>query len=293
MASDQDETPKETTAFIPPLGPDGPFAHYQPTRIEPCAIDQQHRSQPFHLLTCGHIVAVDAEPMDNRCGLNCLHVQTWMTMATIHKKAEDVDLRPGITLRSGLTTSALHEPILPPLTQNQARDYLYCETCQGLPIRSYFMSHPNHPFRRSLGITRPVIEYFAGVAQEGIACTLAKLFMNPLGYDYDPKLTHNLRCGHHVYVDPCRPCAANCCDALPCHSRNEQYNCKMGDAIICNECVYRAELVYERYIQAQDTIASYVSAPQPGVPDVPQITFQPYVPGEDPYFSSYEDEDFS
>jgi hypothetical protein len=34
----------------------------------------------------------------------------------------------------------------------------------------------------------------------------------------------------------------------PCRGRTYPYNVKQGDAILCKECIYRAELVYSRYI---------------------------------------------
>jgi hypothetical protein len=51
-------------------GADNQYASYT---IEPCAMMVRDHSDPrpsmFHLLQCGHIVAVDGE--DTRCGITC------------------------------------------------------------------------------------------------------------------------------------------------------------------------------------------------------------------------------
>jgi hypothetical protein len=224
------------------------FHQYVATRVEPCAVDTTCKSVPFHLLVCGHIVAIDCD--DTRCGLNCLHVSTWMTQKLSQPQQKSIDLTPGKSLFQALTRSAArpHNPTKPPESTIQGHDKLFCEMCTGIPFASYNLANPEHEFRRALGLTRPVIEHFTNYDIEVLNFFLSEIFYNPQHKDFEHKYTHYLSCGHEVWCAPVRPCAANCMDMPPCRGRIFPHNVKQGDAVLCKECTYRAELVYSRYI---------------------------------------------
>ncbi|KAJ4288587.1 hypothetical protein N0V90_011824 [Kalmusia sp. IMI 367209] len=231
-----------------------PFHQYHPTVIEPCAITDDQSGQPFHLLTCGHIVAIDNDSADHRCGLNCLHVANWVRHQTIHSVEEHIDLnKAGKPLAQAVTMSTplqvTKTPLLPNLSRFQSHDKIYCETCQGIPVSSYFIMTPKVTYKRALALTRPVIEHFARYTHDQIHAQMCKPFYNPDGLPFDHKLTHTLHCGHEVWAQPARPCGANCIDMPACRGRIFPGNEKQGDAILCHECVWRAEKVYERYAQ--------------------------------------------
>lgn len=244
-----------------------PFHEYLPTRVEPCAVDTAGKSVPFHLLDCGHIVAADGD--DTRCGINCLHVTTWMTQKLSQQQEESIDLAPDKSLFQSLTTSAArpHNAIKPPLSVTQGHDKLFCEMCHGMPFASYNLAKgPDHELRRGLSLTRPVIEHFTDYDANLFEYFLAKMIYNPQHKELDYKYTHYLTCGHEVWCSPVRPCAANCKDMPPCRGRSFPYNVKQGDAILCKECTYRAELVYSRYIMAGRGGAQ-AEAARHGLPD--------------------------
>lgn len=226
------------------------FPKYISSKVEPCAIASDGRSLPFHLLACGHMVAVDS--LDSRCGLNCLHVSTWMTRQLSYQGEGSMQLNTGKTLYHSLTFSGgrPHRPIKPPQTNTQGHDQLFCEICQGIPLASYNIARPNHGFRRALGLTRAVLGHFTSFPPIILSYFLCSLLHDPLPPRVMHECTHNLLCGHEVWCEQSRPCASNCRDMPPCHNRVFPNNVKQGDAILCKECTYRAELVYERYINA-------------------------------------------
>ncbi|KAF2683713.1 hypothetical protein K458DRAFT_487813 [Lentithecium fluviatile CBS 122367] len=246
----------DTPQPAPQSHPGYPYHEYLPTRVEPCAIlNVNDKPGPFHLLACGHLVAIDCE--DTRCGLNCLHAATWMTQKISQQDEDSIDLLPGKTLFQAVTFSATrpHHPIKPPQSSTQGHDKLFCEICYGLPISSYNIVNPGHGYRRALCLTRPVISHFTGFTDEITEYFLAELFYNPQSKGFDHKFTHYLRCGHEVWSAPFRPCASNCNDMPPCRGRIFPRNVKQGDAILCKECTYRAELVYSRYVTAGRGVA--------------------------------------
>ncbi|KAK7182583.1 uncharacterized protein CC84DRAFT_867570 [Paraphaeosphaeria sporulosa] len=232
-----------------------PYHAYEAAKAEPCAVHADGYILPIHMLTCGHLVAIDSPltgSSDNRCGLNCLHVAHWIKQQTDNATAQNADLRADQSCEQVLTSSttlkSTTDPVLPAITQHQSRDNIYCEICHGLPAGSYFVVPRD--VRRALAFTRPVIEHFCGLASEEIVNQLCRPFYNPDKLGYDWKLTHILRCGHQVWAQPARPCAANCSDTPECKSRIFPGNNQQGDVIFCYECVYRAEIVYARYAQA-------------------------------------------
>lgn len=248
----------------PPAHPPGyPYHAYESTKVEPCAVLPDGHITPVHMLACGHLVALDSAlsgtstTFDIRCGLNCLHVAHWIKQQTVNAAVENIDPRARASLGQALTSPAplqfTKDCVLPKITQHQSHDTIFCEICHGLPASSYFIVPRD--VRRALAFTRPVIEHFTGLANEQIVHRLCKPFHNPNQVDYDWKLTHILRCGHKVWAQPARPCAANCSDTPECKSRIFPGNNKQGDVIFCHECVYRAEMVYERYAQAERGLA--------------------------------------
>ncbi|KAJ4360356.1 uncharacterized protein N0V89_000918 [Didymosphaeria variabile] len=236
---------------VPPNG--YPYHAFEANGIEPCSVFQGGYSLPVHMLTCGHIVAVDSlgGAVDNRCGLNCLHVASWVKHQTMNAPLEHIDLRTGTSLGQALTSTAAlritKDPILPAIDQHQSHDNIFCEICHGIPASSYFVIP--REVKRALAFTRPVIEHYTGFTNEQIVKRLCKPFYNPNQLGYDWKLPHILRCGHEVWAQPARACAANCSDTPECKNRTFLGNKKQGDVIFCHECVYRAEMVYERYAQ--------------------------------------------
>ncbi|KAL1598788.1 hypothetical protein SLS60_007930 [Paraconiothyrium brasiliense] len=232
-----------------------PYHTYEANGIEPCSIPQGGYSLPVHMLTCGHIVAIDSlsGAADNRCGLNCLHVAIWIKQQTMNVPLGHNYLRTGTSLGHALASTAppqsTKDPILPAINQHQSHDNIFCEICYGMPASSYFVVP--REVKRALAFTRPVIEHYTGFTNEQIVKLLCKPFYNRNhphpGYNW--QLPHILRCGHEVWAQPARPCAANCIDIPECKNRISLGNKKQGDVIFCHECVYRAEMVYERYAQ--------------------------------------------
>ncbi|KAF2247029.1 hypothetical protein BU26DRAFT_339903 [Trematosphaeria pertusa] len=225
-----------------------PFHQYVPGIIEPCAVDVEERPQAFHLLTCGHIVAVDAE--DKRCGLNCLHVETWRTEMQKSQKEEEIDLGTGLTLQQAISSTRPPNVFVPHVSHRQANDLIYCEMCHGIPVWSFNMLRPAARYRRAVALTRNVIQYYTSYSPAQVESLLSPLFYNPNHIPFDWKNTHILRCGHEVWSEPTRPCSSSCSDAPSCRGRIFPRNEKQPDAILCKECTLRAETVYVRYATA-------------------------------------------
>src|SRR5690348_7836390 len=97
-----------------------------PNVVQPCApllIAGSSNPVPgrFHLLACGHIIAVVDQ--DSRCGRNCLHAQRFARTCM-----------PGLYVAYPLDPCAeltYFRPawILPPISASQLHDELYCEVC--------------------------------------------------------------------------------------------------------------------------------------------------------------------
>lgn len=231
------------------------YRAYEFNSIEPCSIHPHGYCLPVHMLTCGHIVAIDSpdEHVDYRCGLNCLHVASWIKQQTVNAPAEAIDLYTGKPLGRTLTsTTPLQmtiDPILPELDHCQSHDKIFCEICHGLPASSYFVIPRQSNVKRALALTRTVIQHFTGFNNDQIDASLCQPYHTFEQLDNNCTPTHVLRCGHEVRVPYARPCAANCSDTHECNSRKAIGSGKNADIIYCHECVYRAEKVYERYAQ--------------------------------------------
>jgi hypothetical protein len=153
--------------------------------------------------------------------------------------------------------------MLPATTQHESHEENLLRNCQGIPACSYFLVPRN--VKHALAFTRPAIEHFTGLTNEEIIHQLCKLFHNPDQIGFDCMFTLILRCGHEVCVQPNRACAANCSDTPESKSKIFPDNNKQDDVILCHECVYDAEMVYERYAQSVLGPENACDAPQPAV----------------------------
>ncbi|RYN67244.1 hypothetical protein AA0117_g4486 [Alternaria alternata] len=101
---------------VPPQASYGEPASNQQAQfaIEPCAAILRHdgnvRSGMFHLLKCGHIVAIDGG--DTRCGINCQETansaqsstlyardRTYIVKSIAHPSSQSDDPRPPVFAR--------------------------------------------------------------------------------------------------------------------------------------------------------------------------------------------------
>ncbi|PVI04808.1 hypothetical protein DM02DRAFT_725505 [Periconia macrospinosa] len=171
----------------------------QKPTIDLCSIDKDGKMSRFHLLSCGHIVAIFGANW--ACGLNCMRA-----------------------------------------TQPPFQDSIGCEICLGLPMSSFYMSTRDYSLRHALAMTGHVITSWAG--HDYTEFDMATLH-HPLA---DPKSTHRLSCNHLVDCGAPRDCGANCNREPPCPGFAGSEENHQSDAIICRECVSRADLVYSRYL---------------------------------------------
>jgi hypothetical protein len=66
---------------------------------------------------------------------------------------------------------------------------------------------------------------------------------------------HKLRCGHLVRSMLLRSCASNCIDSLHGVGIFSVSRDRQSDAIMCLECVTRAERIFQRYERLRATMA--------------------------------------
>ncbi|KAF2874119.1 hypothetical protein BDV95DRAFT_592243 [Massariosphaeria phaeospora] len=261
------------------LGPSGmgyPFKNYVPTGIDPCAPNQSLHSMksPYHLLSCGHLVASTGQ--DRRCARNCAHVVEELQQSS----------QLAFPTHEGMNVPAAGLPTVPtPLrvpveSEQQAADALHCELCTGMSMAHTSLlrpvepsSHPVAPpkgLRNAYTLTQATLQLLMpGLTSEACQALLRPILLNPNHHPFDWKKAHRLRCGHEVWVDPTRPCASNCGHTPACRARNFPRNQIMGDAIICMECVFRTELVYERMRKVQMGLLAH--AGQAGSVHVPDF----------------------
>jgi hypothetical protein len=215
----------------------------------------------FHLLSCGHIVAVYDN--DQRCGRNCQHA------SAIPADSDNSQAYFVSTLRHAqLTRRRPHVTN----SQTQAINELYCETCSGIPIDRYQrlkLSEVPHVLRQCYALTRSVLYAALGIDEHQLDAMLSPPFLHTNLPDFDWRSTHRLHCGHLVLTAPMRPCASNCAIDSSCQSSLEPQNVPQDDAILCQECVFRSDLVFTRYAKVEQAQRSpedsgYRSAgPQP------------------------------
>ena len=144
-------------------------------------------------------------------------------------------------------------------SQTQALDKLYCETCWGIPIDRYQRMYPAEPskmLRQALALTRLVLHSALGVDEYQLDAMLCSPFFRTNLPGFDWKSTHKLRCGHLVFSEPMRPCASNCAIDSGCQSSFEPHNLQQGDAILCQECVFRSDLVFKRCARGEQAMRS-------------------------------------
>jgi hypothetical protein len=148
---------------------------------------------------------------------------------------------------------------LPPLGPTQAHDTLYCETCSGIPIDRWQRMNPantSQALRRCLALTRLVIQTAFGIDEFQADCLPCSPYFDPRQDGFDWNQVHRLRCGHEICTAIVRPCASNCVDDPPCYIAILPDHERQNDAIMCQECVYRAELLFHRWVRVGDTIES-------------------------------------
>jgi hypothetical protein len=93
-------------------------------------------------------------------------------------------------------------------------------------------------------------------------------FFDPGHQGFDWNHTHRLLCGHRVWSNSVRPCAVNCTLEPDCREfgvSGEDHTERGVDAILCHECVTRAELVFRRWAKLEEKArggqeSGYVSA---------------------------------
>jgi hypothetical protein len=155
----------------------------------------------------------------------------------------------------------------PPISPMQHQDALYCEICNGIPMDRYKTMHPpsNELFpniypvlRRCLALSRPLIAAATDLPDAGVESLLCGPLFSRHHQGFDYNHTHMLQCGHEIWSELTRPCGYNCISDRPCWGSMFHRDEKRQDAIICHECVMRAELVYMRYKRMDLAIKSIV-----------------------------------
>jgi hypothetical protein len=124
-------------------------------------------------------------------------------------------------------------------------DILYCETCYGIPVSRYQIMHPDRLFRHCRALTRFLLGVHCGFNHEQIEEMLRPVFYCSTSMPCQGN-AHQLHCGHVVWTSFVRPCGPNCNNnAAPEALVNTAK--RQNDAILCRECLMRAEMVYKRY----------------------------------------------
>jgi hypothetical protein len=105
--------------------------------------------------------------------------------------------------------------------------------------------HPDKRIRQCLALSRYLLGVYFGFDHEQIEEMLRPVFLCSTSVVCRENV-HQLHCGHVVWTTFVRPCAPNCTndadsEALVTASKRQ------NDAILCEECLFRAELVYKRY----------------------------------------------
>ncbi|KAF1914465.1 hypothetical protein BDU57DRAFT_478585 [Ampelomyces quisqualis] len=218
------------------------YHEYAPPAIEPCAtfFDESGAKAPgrFHLISCGHLVAVVES--DRRCGRNCHHAFTLANAQTAASDSQNRHIASYHSL-SDITT--------------QAFDLLYCETCNGIPVDRYKIMKPSEgssQLRRAVALTRPVLSGALMLQDHQIDATLCSPVFRANQEFCSEHTFHKLLCGHLVLSMSQRFCASNCVDSL--HGSS----IRQSDAIVCLECVTRAEMIFQRYARLQERAKSGV-----------------------------------
>ncbi|KAF1835827.1 hypothetical protein BDW02DRAFT_596930 [Decorospora gaudefroyi] len=249
----QDHCPQVVNTTSAPAEP------YIPSAIDPCSIMTNGQPSLFHLLTCGHIVAVDEH--DRRCGANCLHAAVWVATP------DETNTSPGFrdtvpndaeflfTMQSYIPRPYIPvlEKMVPAVTPKQLGDDLYCEVCNGIPFERYIIMFPpasefdstktNPRLRRCLSLTRPIIAAATDLPDTVVQALLCSPFVRSDYWQYLGGHAHTLRCKHTVWSKEPRRCGCNCvCGETVMISAGTA-----GGVVICDECVFRAELVTRRW----------------------------------------------
>ncbi|KAH7080832.1 hypothetical protein FB567DRAFT_113842 [Paraphoma chrysanthemicola] len=228
-------------------------ATHTSSSIIPCAVAGvddfgSHIPSAFHLLSCGHIVVVDEG--DKRCGRNCQHAAAWV--ASVQATEKDP-----------VHAAQAHQIVCPPLTTTQSFDLLYCEVCQGIPFNRYkFLTTTEAPsiLRRSFALTRPMMQSMLGLDHLQVHAMLSSLVFSRNSQDCDWRHIHQLLCGHEVYAPMRASCGYNCGCFKGCTGALASMTGRNSDVIVCQECVTRAELVYQRFSRFEVHIGENVDS---------------------------------
>ncbi|KAF2008910.1 hypothetical protein BU24DRAFT_428902 [Aaosphaeria arxii CBS 175.79] len=202
------------------------YRQYVPTGILPCAISATYMGA-FHLLRCGHIVAVCDD--NHQCARNCLHV----------------------VLTLGAGHEAFHKHI--------KQDELVCPSCFKISFSTLKANFHDTPLvkalRPTVSLTRSLLKRLVPALSDKdflpnqYGGLLSAQYTNPNQDFLDYRQIHHLSCGHEVWALPMRPCAANCRKTNPmCKSHGFPQNATQADAIICSECMLKAEMIEDRNV---------------------------------------------
>ncbi|KAH8731633.1 hypothetical protein GQ44DRAFT_722582 [Phaeosphaeriaceae sp. PMI808] len=194
----------------------------------------------FHLLSCGHIVIINAP--NQTCGANC-------QVAISNKSHSNIAylLTATVNIGASLTACSLHMS----QTTVPSIDNLYCETCQGLTFgRSQRILKTSR--RSCTALTVKTLQAYTGVNTNQAYALLCRPFFN---FEDGRVNAHRLCCGHEVWSRARRPCALNCGDSSLCRSAIESHYQRRHDAILCQECLARADLVHIRSQNLDDKMA--------------------------------------
>jgi hypothetical protein len=124
---------------------------------------------------------------------------------------------------------------------------------------------PSKRLRQSLALTRSVLHSTLDIHDDQVDAMLCSPFFRAFLPGFDGRSTHKLRCGHLVFSTPIRPCASNCGDCSGYEASSHPGNVRQGDAILCQECVFRSDLVFKRYAKVEEAMrrgqdSGYISA---------------------------------
>jgi hypothetical protein len=216
---------------------DTPIAHPEApaAQIQPCTSFNNTTSNAeyisrFHLLICGHIVVI-SDP-NRRCGRNCLHVQSQNDEFVASQISREMSLslgRPSVSL-----------------------DLLYCEVCEGITFERRFptglflqwtgaSADFIHRYRQCHALTKRELQITLAISADEASSMLSTVFPGQMLHHGEQ--AHALQCGHTVYSTPCI-CTANCTNCNPTYQ--DWANTRSIAALICAECVIRAEVMLRR-----------------------------------------------
>lgn len=240
-----------------------PSSHSQlssctPTDISPCgfitiSVEDREAPSAFHLLSCGHIIYVDDQ--DQTCGPNCYRIQARKDSVARVTHHDHAPKDPWDHLFVQTTAAVLTFPSTS--SRNDAKLTLYCATCNGIPFDrhkvlsartsngDFTITTPD--MRRCLALTKYTLDLLVSPRLLVPHRPLSDLAVNYFPSSLDSDTVHTLACNHEVVSYPPRPCAINCRSTCSQSASTPSNQARHLDAIICQECIFRAELVFKRW----------------------------------------------